>query len=203
MACWTHCLRYWYKACEQDAQRAHHVLAIIARLYAIERACAEQSSQFRRMQRQQHAVPLLKSLERWLDNEQFLPKSLSGKAATHTRNHWAALNRYVEDGDLSLDNNPAERAMRPIAIGRKNWLFVGSHLAGQYAAVLMSLLASCMHLQVEPWAYLKDLFTQLPLIANQHPADSTLEQLLPDHWLANNPCHQWKIAHQRKANRKA
>lgn len=89
-----------------------------------------------------------------------LPKSLVRKAATYTRNLWAALIRYVEDGDLNFDNNFAERAKRPIAIGRNDYLFVGSELAGHRAAVLTSLIASCKNNLVEPWAYLRDIFDQ-------------------------------------------
>jgi hypothetical protein len=74
------------------------------------------------------------------DTQEFLPKSLIGKAATYTINQWNALNCYLEDGDLSIDNNAAERAMKPVAIGRKNWLFVGSPAAGRPAAILMSLV---------------------------------------------------------------
>lgn len=197
VACWTHCRRYWYKSKEQDPQRAHHVLAVIARLYEIERATRDQSPEIRYAQRQEHAVPLLAELGSWLEEQSLLPKSLIGKAATYTRNQWAALNRYVEDGDLSIDNNFAERAMRPVAIGRKNWLFVGSRRAGQRAAVLTSLVASCKDNRVEPWAWLKDVLTRL---AHQ-PSDCELEGLLPDRWLANNPQHRWHIADQREQER--
>jgi transposase len=199
VACWTHCRRYWHKAREQDPQRAHHVLAIIGRLYEVERACADRSAEFRQARRVEHAVPLLQSLESWLGEQEFLPKSLIGKAATYTRNQWQALNRYVENGELSIDNNFAERAMRPIAIGRKNWLFVGSHTAGKRAAILTSLIASCKHLEVEPWAYLKDVLAQLA----RNPSPAELANLLPDRWLTQNPSHQWRIAHMRKAQRES
>jgi hypothetical protein len=139
----------------------------------------------------------LADLNRWLDQQSFLPKSLIGQAATYTRNPWAALNRYVEDGDLSIDNNQAERAMRPVAIGRKNWLFVGSPIAGQRAAILMSLLASCKQNGVEPWAYLREVFTRLPT----WPANQPLDELLPDAWLAANPSHRWTIADRRRDER--
>lgn len=123
-----------------------------------------------------------------------MPKSLIGKAATSTRNQWDALNRYVEDGNLSIDNNSAERAMRTVAVGRKNWLFVGSSLAGERAAKLMSLVASCKANRVEPWAYLRDIFTRLPL--GTDPAD-----LLPDIGLEKNPSQRWNIADQREHER--
>ena len=126
-----------------------------------------------------------------------LAQNLIGKAATYTRNQWDALNRYIEDGDLSIDNNFAERAMRPIAIGRKNWLFVGSERAGHRAAILTSLVASCKLNFVEPWAYLKDVFSRM---ADQ-PSGDELTQLLPDRWLDVNPTHRWEIAKHRQNNR--
>lgn len=139
----------------------------------------------------------MKEFAAWLENESFLPKSLIGKAATYTRNQWAALNRYLEDGDLCFDNNFAERAMRPIAIGRKNWLFVGSERAGHRAAVLTSLVASCKNNLVEPWAYLNDVFTELA----KPPSATALQKLLPDQWLDENPKLRWEIAGIRKAER--
>ena len=197
VACWAHCRRYWHKAREQDAERAHHVLAVISRLYEVERATNNQSPEFRQLQRAEHAAPLLAELGQWLEKQTFLPKSLIGKAATYTRNQWVALNRYVEDGELSIDNNRAERAMRPVAIGRKNWLFVGSPQAGQRAAILMSLVASCKNNGVEPWAYLKDIFTRLAEL----PTEDTLAELLPDRWLKANPKHHWSIAERRREER--
>ena len=104
---------------------------------------------------------------------------------------------YVQDGDLSIDNNFAERAMRPIAIGRKNWLFVGSEQAGDRAAILTSLIASCKNNFVEPWAYLKDVLSKLP----QQTSDQELYAMLPDQWLTKNPDKRWEIALQRKNER--
>ena len=176
--------------------------AVIGRLYEIERAATKRETGDReadtatlQLLRAEHAAPLLAELKAWLDGETFLPKSQIGKAATYTRNQWAALSRYVEDGTLSIDNNEAERAMRTVAIGRKNWLFVGSPLAGTRAAKLMSLVASCKANRVEPWAYLQDIFTQLPL--GTDPND-----LLPDRWLKRNPTQRWTIADQRENERK-
>ena len=139
---------------------------------------------------------MLDELKSWLDAEEFLPKSLIGRAATYTRNQWGGLNRYIADGELSIDNNRAERAMKPVAIGRKNWLFVGSAEAGRRAARLMSLVASCKENHVEPWAYLHAVISTLP-------AGADLEALLPDRWLAENPTHRWEIADQRKEERQA
>ena len=195
VACWAHCRRYWWKAREQDAARAHHVLAVIGRLYEIERAAtADGDPSWLHAQRAELAAPILADLKQWLEQESFLPKSLIGKAATYTRNQWDALNRYLQDTGLSIDNNVAERAMKHVAIGRKNWLFVGSPLAGSRAARLLSLIASCKDNRVEPWAYLKDVFTQLPL-------GTDLQELLPDRWLLQNPAHRWSIADRRAEQR--
>ena len=194
VACWAHCRRYWLKARDQDAVRVHHVLAVISRLYEIERAARNVDAQQRQSLREEHAAPLLHNLEQWLANETFLPKSTTGQAATYTRNQWTALSRYVEDGNLSIDNNAAERAMKPVAIGRKNWLFVGSNSAGDRAAVLMSLIASCKASHVEPFAWLRSTLTSLP-------ESPELESLLPDNWLQANPNHRWTIADVRKQER--
>jgi transposase len=199
VACWAHCRRYWFKAREEDPARGLHALAIILRLYEVERATREMQASVRQQQREEHSRPLLADLKSWLDAEVFLPKSLSGKAATYTRNQWEALNRYVENGHLSIDNNAAERAMKPVAIGRKYWMFVGSLQAGRRAAVLMSLIASCKRNFAEPWwpvAWLRDVLLQLPLSAD--PAT-----LLPDVWLPTHPQHRWTIADRRKLEREA
>ena len=197
VACWVHCRRYWHKAREQNPEKAHHALAYISRLQEVERATHDCDAMTRKAKRSQHAVPLLAEFGQWLQSETFLPKSLIGKAATYTRNQWAALNRYVEDGDLSFDNNFAERAMRPIAIGRKNWLFVGSELAGHRAAILTSLVASCKNNLVEPWAYLRDIFDRLAA----KPTTEQLVELLPDQWLSQNQTHRWEIAETRRKER--
>ena len=173
------------------------MLAYVSRLYEVERATRDCDAATRQAKRAEHAAPLLSELGKWLEQETFLPKSLVGKAATYTRNQWQALNRYVEDGDLAIDNNFAERAMRPIAIGRKNWLFVGSEAAGHRAAILTSLIASCKNNFVEPWAYLKDVLTKLPHKPQQHE----LIELLPDRWLKLNPNKRWEIAEIRKTER--
>ena len=196
VACWAHCRRYWWKAREHDPNRAHHVLAVINKLYEVERATKKSTSEQRQAARTEHAAPLLTDLHTWLGEQDFLPKSQIGKAATYTRNQWAALNRYVEDGDLSIDNNISERAVKPVAIGRKNWLFIGSPAAGRRVALLMSLIASCKDNRVEPWAYLRDLFTELP-------KGAAPESFLPDAWLQMHPQHRWAIADRREDERAA
>ena len=120
VACWAHTRRYWRKVCKEVSARAHYVLAIVAKLYKVEYAAAEKVAAVRQSLREEQSRPLLNDLKTWLDAEVFLPKSLSGKAAAYTLNQWDALNRYLEDGNLSIDNNASERAIRPVAIDRKN-----------------------------------------------------------------------------------
>jgi hypothetical protein len=117
----------------------------------------------------------------WLEAQrpEVLPKSPMGEAIGYALHNWAALVRYTEAGFLAIDNNAAEREMKRIAIGRKNWLTVGSPRGGQTAAVLFSFTSTCQRLGVEPWAYLKDVLTRLPTM----PAGQ-LRYLLPDHWQA-------------------
>jgi len=202
VACWAHCRRYWWKAREHDPPRAHYVLAVIRRLYEVERTATDVDADERRRLRGEHAAPLLEALGHWLDEQTLLPQSLIGKAQTYTRNQWTALRRYLDDGDLSIDNNVSERTVKPVAIGRKNWLFVGSPRAGSRAAVLMSLVASCKANRVEPWAYLSDLFICLPMLGDS-PTAEQLEDLLPNRWLARHPEHRWQIADIRAQERTA
>lgn len=179
------------------------MLGVIVRLNQIESACASLTAAERCAARQAQALPLLRGLETWLAQEspRLLPKSPSGKAAIYTTNQWQALLRYTEDGELSIDNNVSERTVKMQAIGRKNWLFVASVTGGQRAAALYSLIASCKANQVEPWAYLRDIFTRLPALLVQEP-ELLLDQLLPDRWLQAHPQHRWNIDEIRRKERK-
>ena len=115
----------------------------------------------------------------WLlaQRPEVLPKSPMGEAIGYALNNWEALRRYTEAGFLAIDNNVAEREMKRVAIGRKNWLFVGSPQGGQTAAVLFSFTSTCQRLGVEPWRYLRDVLERLP----SHPTER-LAELLPDEW---------------------
>src|SRR5207249_11122706 len=114
--------------------------------------------------RQDLSVPILGRFHQWLEAQrpEVLPKSPMAEALGYALNNWAALIRYTEAGFLSIDNNVAEREMKRIAIGRKNWLFVGSERGGETAAVLISFTSTCQRLQVEPWSYLQDVLSRLP-----------------------------------------
>ncbi len=110
-----------------------------------------------------------------------LPKSVLSKAVSYASNQWQALRRYTEDGRLSIDNNVSERTLRHQAIGRKNWLFLGSQQAGPRAAVLFTILAGAKRHRIEPWTYLRELLLRL------HDDDPRLDEMLPDRWAANHP----------------
>lgn len=202
VACWAHARRKWDEARTTDPARSHHVLALIQQLYSIERDARGLTPEAKLANRQEHSRPILTELERWLEAERphLLPKSPAGQAARYMTNQWAALNRYCESGLLSIDNNAAERAMKPCAIGRKNWLFVGSHTGGERAATLLSLVQSCKHNQVEPWAYLRDIFDRLPRLG-QTPTMAQLDGLLPDRWLQSHPDCVWHIDRLRNKGR--
>ena len=126
---------------------------------------------------------MLDKIETYLDEvaPRALPKSALAKAVTYARNQWTALRRYTEDGRLTIDNNISERTLRHQAIGRKNWLFLGSEAAGPRAAVLYTILAGAKRHRIEPWTYVRDILLRL------HADDQCLEDLLPDRWAAAHP----------------
>ena len=151
----------------------------IAALYRIEADARALSCEQRLQMRQERSQPLGLDVHLWLQLERTrVPDgSAIAKAIDYSLNHWQGLSRFLQDGAVPIDNNHIENQMRPWAIGRRNWLFVGSELAGQRAAVVMSLLQSAKLGGHDPWAYLKDVLTRLPTQLN-----SRIEELLPHHW---------------------
>jgi transposase len=181
VACWAHTRRKFVESRERDSRLSLEALALIRRLYEVERRAKELDGDNRLSLRQRESVPVLRAIGEWLEAKRgaALPKSPLGVAITYATNQWPALNVYVRDGDLAIDNNAAERALRGVAVGRKNWLFWGSDTGGQTAAVLTSCVATCRRHGIDPWSYLSDVLTRLPC----HPADRIVE-LLPDAWAA-------------------
>jgi transposase len=179
VACNAHARRKFYEARGSDALRSHQALAYYRQLYELERAAKDFGDAARLQMRQDLAVPILEQFRKWLEAQrpEVLPKSPMAEALGYALNNWAALVRYTEAGFLAIDNNVAEREMKRIAIGRKNWLTVGSPRGGQTAAVLFSFTATCQRLGVEPWRYLRDVLGRLPGC----PAER-LAELLPDAW---------------------
>jgi len=179
VACNAHARRKFYEARSSDALRAHQALAYYRQLYELERHAKDFSDTQRLQMRQDLAVPILGQFHTWLEAQrpEVLPKSPMGEAIGYALNNWEALRRYTEAGFLAIDNNVSEREMKRIAIGRKNWLTIGSPRGGQTAAMLFSFTSTCLRLSVEPWAYLQDVLTRLPTTTA-----GQLGELLPDRW---------------------
>lgn len=166
VACWAHTRRGFFEALETDKQHAGDALAAIGVLYEVEAEAREREldAEAKRQLRQERSKPILDQMLPWLKalKIQTLPKSPLGKAVGYALNQWEALNRYLDDGRLAIDNNLVERQIRGVAVGRKNWLFAGSDEGARRAATLYSLIATCKLQNVEPWAYLTHVLTRLP-----------------------------------------
>lgn len=181
VGCMAHIRRKFEKALDNDKQRATEVLTKMQDLYAIEAKAREEgyTHQQRLALRQQQARPIMDQLKAWLvDNRnKVLPRSSIGEAITYASNRWKYMERYLEDGKLEIDNNLVENAIRPVAIGRKNYLFAGSPQGAEWAAIIYSLLASAANCGHNPAEYLKDILLRLP----DQPL-SYLDELLPINW---------------------
>lgn len=194
VGCWAHSRRKFFEAKDSDAARAAEALARIGAFYDVERAAtaeiekreldAEAGDSLRGRMRHEQTVPKLEAFHAWILEQQkvVLPKSPMGQAIQYALNHWQALMRFTEQGFLNIDNNAAERGLRVVAVGRKNYLFVGSDEGGRTAAVLYTMTQSCKRHGGDPFAYLSDVLARLPVT----PADH-LDQLLPDRWAAARP----------------
>ena len=158
---------------------ATQAIQLSAWLYRIEADAKTLTAAQRLQMRQDRSRPLWEELHVWLKLERTrVPDgSAIAKAIDYSLNHWVGLGRYLLDGDVPIDNNHVENRIRPWALGRRNWLFIGSPLAGERAAVVMSLLQSAKLNGHEPWAYLKNVLTRLPTQLN-----SRIEELLPHKW---------------------
>jgi transposase len=181
VGCWAHARRYFWEATATDAPRALIALGFIQQLYRVETEARPLDADARRARRQAKARPVLERFRPWLDEQVgvVLPKSPIGEAVTYTRAQWTALTRYLEDGALAIDNNAAERALRRVVTGRKNWLFCGSDVGGTRAAILYSVVATCKAHGIDPWAYLRDVLVRIPTHPNRRRAE-----LLPRNWKA-------------------
>jgi transposase len=179
VACWAHARRKFFEAKETDGRRAAEMLSMVRELYAVEDEAKELDDAARRELRQAQSVPILASIKAWLDAEQqvVLPRSAMGQAIQYALNQWDALCVYATEGFLAIDNNAAERAMKRVAIGRKNWLFAGNDRAGETTALLYSLIASAERHGLDPQRYLTSVFANLPFTPEEE-----LQQFLPDVW---------------------
>jgi transposase len=183
VACWAHGRRHFFDAKETDGRRAAEMLAMIGELFAVEREAANLDDDARRALRQTRSVPALAKIKTWLDAEQelVLPRSPMAAAIGYVLNQWDALCVYTTQGFLAIDNNAAERQMKRIATGRKNWLFAGNDRAGATAATLYTLIASAERHGLDPQAYLTSVLAKIAAT----PV-SDLEQFLPDVWKREN-----------------
>jgi gamma-glutamylcyclotransferase (GGCT)/AIG2-like uncharacterized protein YtfP len=183
VGCWAHARRHIHQALDTDPARMGAVLAYIAQLYAVEKRARHSGvkGEQLRLLREQTAAPVLEQLHAYLGKirEELLPKSDAGQAVAYILKNWGALNRYLESGDLSIDNNHTERSLRGIAVGRHNWMFLGSDRGGETMAVLRSFVASCELVKVDPFAWFQDVLSRIAGHSIQR-----LDELLPHRWAA-------------------
>lgn len=181
--CWAHARRKFFEA-RAESPLAAQALTDIQKLYRVEADLREQEADdaLRLTARQRESLPILAKIEKDLRAAaaQHLPKSLTGKAIFYTLGQWERLQTYTRHGHVEIDNNLVENAIRPTAVGKKNWLFFGSETAGQTSAILYSLLESCRMLDINPQEYLLDVLPRLPTMTNQ-----TAKLYTPAQWKAN------------------
>jgi len=181
VGCWAHARRHVHQALDTDPSRMRAVLLLIAELYRIEKLARQRGlgGEDLRLVREQGARPVLEKLDAYLREirEQLLPKSEAGQAVNYVLKNWTALTRYLENPDLSIDNNHTERSLRGWAVGRNNWTFFGSDRGGRTAAVLRSFVASCELVKIDPFAWFQDVLARIAA----HPI-SKLGELLPHRW---------------------
>ena len=196
VACWAHARRKFFESQQNYPREAHQILEWIRQLYDIEDRAELLSDEDRCRLRCAEADPILDRIETELASlsQTILPQSKFATAVTYARNQWDALRRYTSDGRLTIDNNTAERTLRHQAIGRKNWLFIGSPDAGPRAAVLYTVLAGAKRHRIEPWAYVRDILMRL------HADEQNLDLLLPDQWAAEHP--EFILQHRLEESRR-
>lgn len=179
--CWAHCRRYFFKAMDSDPERAMIAIRLIGSLFKIERSLKSAPRKKRERLRAKHSAPIVDRFFSWCDAAwpELYEDTPIYDGIRYARNQKIGLMRFLDDGRLPIDNNISERNLRRQAVGRKNWLFVGSDDGGRANAVFTSLLASCRMLDIEPWAYLRDLLCLLPRWSSHR-----LLELAPVNWIA-------------------
>lgn len=200
VCCWAHARRKFVAAADGGDDRANPAVEFVRKLYAVERtlppllppsddpadvAARTAREEERHRIRQRDAKPVLDALKAWLDATRpgALPKSPLGVAVGYATNNWAALERYADRGYLAIDNNLSERTLRAVALGRNNWGVIGSEVGGRTAAVLYSVVGTCKHLGIDPFAYLRDALPGL-FALGEGPTAEQLSAWLPDRWLS-------------------
>lgn len=180
--CMAHARRYFSEAMDNDRMRSDYALSEIQKLYEIEREIKELTTEEKYKIRQEQSVQILKELGTWMTKQypQVTPKSAIGKALEYSMKRWEGLSRYTTDGKLMIDNNLIENNIRPVALGRKNYLFAGSHEAAQRIAMIYSLLGTCKLHGVNPQEWLTMVFEKIP---NRNV--NNIEDLLPQNFKSN------------------
>lgn len=180
--CWAHCRRYFFKALESDPERAKRALGYIGALFRVERSIKTAPRKKRERIRDKHSKPLVEAFFSWCEEQwpSLLEASPIYDGVRYARNQRAGLQRFLSDGRLPLHNNESELNLRRQAIGRKNWLFVGSDDGARANAIFTSLLATCGMHDIEPWSYLRDVLCLIP----SWPTHRLLE-LAPVNWAAS------------------
>lgn len=179
LGCWAHARRKFFKAQQaapkdKPSHRTQQILAWIGKLYAIEKRLTAADPEMRRAQRLEQAKPILDQIEVWAARQDVNPQSLLGKAIYYLRSEWSRLIVYLQDGRLNIDNNPVENAIRPFALGRKNWLFSQSVEGANASAALYSLVETARANGLNTYTYLKHLFTMLPSATSSEQLDALL-----------------------------
>ena len=187
LACMAHSRRKFTEAKDNDSERAEAMLAMMQKLYAIERNAKLLFPDFDAIRelRQKESLPVLIEIEAWLKKNlmETLPKSTIGQAIAYTMNLWPRLIRYIEDGRYQIDNNLIENSIRPTALGKKNFMFAGSHEAAQRAAMIYSFMGTCKQIEINPQDWLEDVLQRIPYF--KKPGD--LSVLLPSVWKTLRP----------------
>jgi transposase len=179
--CWAHVHCKFEDAWKEDAIAAEFPMGVIKSLFDIERVAAQLTEDERKDLRQRLAKPKLKMLETWLREKEHiaLPKSKLGEAIFYTLERWAGLCRYADTGFVEISNNACERSIKPIVLGKRNWLFAGSMEGGKTATILLSIVETCKRLKINPVEYLRDVFTRLP-----NSPTFQIDEFIPDRWLS-------------------
>jgi hypothetical protein len=187
--CWAHVRRKFHEALAEAPRTAGWIIRQIAHLYRVEKDLREKHAGPRRRAavRSHQSRPIVARLHRTLCvlklSRRHLPQSLLGQALDYTFGQWSTLALYLDDGRIEIDNNLVENAIRPTAIGKKNWLFIGDAEAGQRGAILYSLIETCRRRGLDPHAYLRDVLTRLPSMTNWQVQDLT-----PEAWARAQHC---------------
>ena len=175
LACWAHARREFEKALDNDKPRAEKALLMIQKLYAVERQAKQDNLTAKQIKelRLEESLPVINEMGKWIFEQikATLPKSQIGKAMAYAYARWDALSVYLYDGSLLIDNNQIENAIRPVALGRKNYLFAGSHEAAQRAAMIYSFFAICKKHEANPFNWLKHTLQNIASINHKNLKD--------------------------------